>query len=43
MKIAKKQREKGQKIVYVHSGFVAPQISRLKDVTLGLEEKGLFR
>ena len=43
MKIAKKQREKGQKIVYVHIGFVAPQISRLKEVSLELEEKELFR
>lgn len=43
MKIAKKQREKGQKIVYVHIGFVVPRVSRLKEVSLELEEKELFR
>ena len=43
IEIAKKQQEKGQKIVYVHIGFVVPQISRLKDVSLELEEKELLR
>lgn len=43
MEIAKKQREKGQQIVHLHIGSVAPQISRLKDVSLELEEKELLR
>lgn len=34
MKIAEKQREAGQKVVYVHISGVAPQLSRLKDVSL---------
>ncbi len=34
MEIAEKQREAGQQVVYVHIGGVAPQLSRLKDVSL---------
>ncbi len=34
MEIADKQREEGQQVVYVHIGEIAPQVSRLKDVTL---------
>jgi hypothetical protein len=34
MEIAEKQREEGQQVVYVHIGKVAPQISRLTNVSL---------
>lgn len=34
MDLAEKQREEGQQIVYVRIGGIAPQVSRLKDVTL---------
>lgn len=34
MEIADRQREEGQQVVYVHIGSIAPQISRLKDVSL---------
>lgn len=34
MEIAEKQREAGQQVVYVHISSVAPQLSRLKDVSL---------
>lgn len=34
MEIAEQQREEGQKVIYVHIGFIAPEISRLKDVSL---------
>ena len=34
MEIAERQKEEGQQIVYVHIGKVAPQISRLTDVSL---------
>lgn len=33
-RLAERQREKDQKIVYVHIAKIAPQISRLLDVTL---------
>lgn len=32
--LAERQRESGQSVVYVHIGKVAPQISRLKNVSL---------
>lgn len=32
--IAERQREKGQQIVYVHIGSIAPQISRLTKVSM---------
>ena len=32
--IAEKQREKGQQVIYVHIGSIAPQISRLENVSL---------
>jgi hypothetical protein len=32
--IAEKQREEEQKVVYVHIGSIAPQISRLMNVSL---------
>jgi hypothetical protein len=31
---AEKQREEGQQVVYVHIGKIAPQISRLTDVSM---------
>lgn len=34
MEIAEKQRDAGQQVVYVHISGVAPQLSRLKDVSL---------
>ncbi|MBI5183740.1 MAG: hypothetical protein HY999_05205 [Nitrospinae bacterium] len=34
MEIAKNQREEGQQVVYVHIGSIAPQISRLTNVSL---------
>ena len=34
MEIARRQREEGQPVVYVHIGSIVPQISRLKDVSL---------
>ncbi|OGW01395.1 MAG: hypothetical protein A2889_09285 [Nitrospinae bacterium RIFCSPLOWO2_01_FULL_39_10] len=34
MKIAEKQREEGQEVVYVHIGGVAPQFSRLTRVSI---------
>src|SRR4030042_1105089 len=34
IELAKKQREPGQQIVYIHIGGSAPQMSRLKDVTM---------
>ncbi len=34
MEIAEKQKEEGQQVVYVHIGKVAPQISRLTNVSL---------
>lgn len=34
VEIAEKQREAGQQVVYVHISGVAPQLSRLKDVSL---------
>ncbi len=37
IEIASKQREEGQQVVYVHIGSIAPQISRLKDVSLEVE------
>jgi len=36
MEISEKQREKGQQVVYVHIGTVAPSASRLTDVSLEL-------
>ncbi len=32
--IAEQQREKGQQVVYVHIGSIAPQISRLTEVSM---------
>ena len=32
--MAEKQREEGQRVVYVHIGKIAPQISRLTDVSM---------
>lgn len=32
--MAEKQREEGQQVVYVHIGKIAPQISRLTDVSM---------
>lgn len=32
--IAEQQREKGQQVVYVHIGSIAPQISRLTNVSM---------
>jgi len=32
--IAERQREKGQQVVYVHIGSIAPQISRLTNVSM---------
>lgn len=37
MEIAERQREEGQQVVYIHIGQIAPQISRLKDVSLELK------
>jgi len=34
IEIAEKQREEGQRVVYIHIGSIEPQVSRLKDVTL---------
>ena len=34
MEIAEKQREEGQQVVYVHIGSIAPQISRLANISL---------
>ncbi len=34
MEIAERQREEGQQVVYVHIGLIAPQISRLTNVSL---------
>ncbi len=34
MEIAEKHKEEGQQVVYVHIGKVAPQISRLTNVSL---------
>lgn len=34
VEMAKKQHEKGQKIVYVHIGSIAPQLSRLTKVSI---------
>lgn len=34
IELAKKQRETGQQIVYIHIGEIAPQMSRLKDVNM---------
>ena len=34
IEIAEKQREEGQQVIYVHIGRVAPQISRLTNVSL---------
>ena len=34
IEMAKKQHEKGQKVVYVHIGSIAPQLSRLTKVSL---------
>lgn len=34
LKIAERQREEGQQVVYVHIGSISPHISRLKDVNL---------
>ncbi len=34
IEIAEQQREEGQQVVYVHIGKVAPQISRLTNVSL---------
>lgn len=34
MEMAEKQREEGQQVVYVHIGKIAPQISRLTNVSL---------
>ena len=34
MEISEKQREKGQQVVYVHIGTIAPPVSRLKNVSL---------
>lgn len=36
MEIAEHQREEGQQVVYVHIGQIAPQISRLTNVSLEL-------
>ncbi|ODS32786.1 MAG: hypothetical protein SCARUB_02106 [Candidatus Scalindua rubra] len=32
--IAERQREKGQQVVYIHIGSIAPQISRLTKVSM---------
>jgi len=37
MEIADRQREEGQQVVYVHIGSIAPQISRLKNVSLKIK------
>lgn len=34
IEIAKKQKEAGQHVVYIHIGGIAPQMSRLKDVNM---------
>ncbi|MEW6419925.1 MAG: DUF5647 family protein [Nitrospirota bacterium] len=34
IELAKKQREPGQRVVYIHIGGIAPQMSRLKDVNM---------
>lgn len=34
IEIAERQCEEGQQVVYVHIGEIAPQISRLKDVSM---------
>lgn len=34
IEIARQQQEEGQQIVYVHIGTIAPQISRLTNVSL---------
>jgi hypothetical protein len=37
MEIAERQLEEGQQAVYIHIGQIAPQISRLTDVSLELK------
>jgi hypothetical protein len=41
MEIAEKQREKGQQVVYVRIGGIAPQISRLTNVSLEVKTENL--
>ncbi len=37
IEIAERQREEEQQVVYIHIGQIAPQISRLTDVSLELK------
>lgn len=41
MEISEKQREKGQQVVYVHIGAIAPPVSRLMDVSLEVKAENL--
>jgi len=41
MEISDKQREKGQQVVYVHIGAIAPPVSRLMDVSLEVKAENL--
>jgi hypothetical protein len=33
-RLAEQQREEGQEVIYIHIGEIAPQLSRLADVSL---------